>query len=130
MKKIESVLIVEDDPIASLIIQKRVSANPAIRQSQIFANGELALAHIKNALAADDDLPDLILLDINMPVMDGWQFLENCTGLRKLQQVPVVMLTSSIDPEDIAKAKTFPAVKGFFSKPLTRQHLDQIVGLL
>ncbi len=130
MKTLQTVLIVEDDPIAAMIVGKKVNAHPRIRQSRTCANGELALAHLKAALADGNALPDLILLDINMPVMDGWQFLAALAALPKPREVPVVMLTSSIDSEDMARARTFPAVRGFFSKPLSAPMLDQVLALV
>ena len=130
MKTLETVLIVEDDPIAALLIGKKVNTHPRIRHSHTCANGELALSFVNAALSAGDTLPDLILLDINMPVLDGWQFLEALATLPKPREVPVVMLTSSIDPEDMARARRFPAVKGFFSKPLSAPMLEQVLGLV
>jgi CheY-like chemotaxis protein len=130
MKTLQTVLIVEDDPIAAMIVGKKVNAHPRIRQSRTCANGELALSDLKAALADGGALPDLILLDINMPVMDGWQFLAALAALPKPREVPVVMLTSSIDAEDMARARTFPAVRGFFSKPLSTPMLDQVLALV
>jgi CheY-like chemotaxis protein len=130
MKTLETVLIVEDDPIAAMIVGKKVNAHPRIRQSRTCANGELALSHLKAALADGNALPDLILLDINMPVMDGWQFLAALAALPKPREVPVVMLTSSIDSEDMNRARTFPAVRGFFSKPLSTPMLEQVLALV
>ncbi|MBD0254105.1 MAG: response regulator [Cytophagales bacterium] len=130
MKTLETVLIVEDDPIAAMIVGKKVNAHPRIRQSRTCANGELALSDLKAALEDGNALPDLILLDINMPVMDGWQFLAALAALPKPREVPVVMLTSSIDSEDMARARTFPAVRGFFSKPLSAPMLDQVLALV
>jgi CheY-like chemotaxis protein len=129
MKTLQTVLIVEDDPVAALIIGKKVSMHPRIRHSHTCANGELALSFLEAALSDGNALPDLILLDINMPVLDGWQFLEALTALPKPREVPVVMLTSSIDAEDRTRAFTFPAVKGFFSKPLSAPMLEQVLGL-
>lgn len=130
MKILDTVLIVEDDPIASLIIRKRMSISPLIKESKIFANGELALAYIQSTLASERTMPDLILLDINMPVMNGWQFLEAFNSLQKPYHVPIIMLTSSIDPEDKEKAYSYQFVKGFLSKPFTTQHLEQILSIM
>lgn len=130
MKTLDTVLIVEDDPIAALIIRKKVEAHPAIRRSRTCANGELALSYLQAALAGGEALPDLILLDINMPVLDGWQFLAAFSALPKPREVPVIMLTSSIDPQDMARAHAFPSVRGFFSKPLSAPMLDLMVGLV
>jgi CheY-like chemotaxis protein len=130
MKQIENVIIVEDDPIASLIISKEIERHPRFILSMAFSNGKLSIDYIKSAFEQKGVLPDLILLDINMPVMNGWEFLDAFQNLERRKEVPVIMLTSSIDPQDIEKARSYKEVKGYFSKPLTNESLDQIVAII
>ncbi len=81
---------------------------------------------------APDNLPELILLDINMPVLNGWEFLDEFIALLpKLPvEIPVYMLSSTIDQADFDKAETYSVVKGFYSKPLTRENLVEIETLI
>ncbi|MDO7742963.1 MAG: response regulator, partial [Pedobacter sp.] len=72
------------------------------------------------------DLPDLIFLDINMPIMTGWEFLVEYEKLSINKMIPVYMLSSSIFQNDIDKAKTFPNVKDFMSKPMSNNQLINI----
>ena len=76
--------------------------------------------------------PDVILLDINMPVLNGWEFLEELIPqLDKFpNDLPVFMLSSTIDQADFDKAKTYSIVKGFYSKPLTKENLSEIESIL
>jgi len=73
--------------------------------------------------------PDLILLDINMPAMDGWEFLEKYKKMdtEHKGKIIVVMLTTSLLQEDIAKAKATPEISGFEHKPLTVDNLNRIL---
>ncbi len=76
------------------------------------------------------EFPDIIFLDINMPRMDGWEFLQEFEKLPDtiLNKCSVYMLTSSIDPNDIEKSKTYKTVKNFFSKPLTPEIFETFSG--
>lgn len=127
MQKIKNIIIVEDDPISRLLIKTLVNKNYEVDQCNTFVNGLEAMNNIKTILETNGQLPDIILLDINMPVMDGWQFLEEIIHLEKAKYIPIVMLTSSIDGEDEAKSKTYNNVKGYYYKPLNKISLSDIM---
>ena len=94
-----------------------------------FESATEALEVIKEMLnTSDSKLPQLILLDINMPVMDGWEFLDIFDQLpeNKTKDCKIIMHTSSIDPRDIEKAKTYKAVVDYMTKPLNLQSLSKI----
>jgi CheY-like chemotaxis protein len=130
MKKIDLIYIVEDDPIAVILAKRRIELHPQFGNCQVFANGEEAINYLQRVIAEADKLPNLILLDLNMPVMDGWQFLEKYVHQYPEIMAPVYILTSSIHPQDIARAKSYPLVKGFISKPLTQEVMDNIFAEL
>ena len=74
-----------------------------------------------------EEFPEVIFLDINMPVMDGWNFLENFANQVPLHAYTnIYMVTSSIDPADQEKVKKYPAVKVFITKPFSVESLEQI----
>jgi response regulator of citrate/malate metabolism len=77
-----------------------------------------------------DNRPDLIFLDINMPGMNGWEFLEEYNRLDKELQgrMVVIMLTTSVNPDDIEKAKKFDVVSGYKIKPLTQEMLEEVLN--
>ena len=119
LQNLQNIMLVDDDKVfinITGIILKRFNKELAI---QSYTNAAQALKILKDK----NNNPDAIFLDINMPDIDGWKFLEN---LEKMGiTTNVYMLTSSIDPSDMEKSKTFASVKGYFTKPLTRQVLTE-----
>tara|TARA_R110002050_G_scaffold180202_3_gene313815 strand:+ start:5850 stop:6254 length:405 start_codon:yes stop_codon:yes gene_type:complete len=113
------VWIVDDDLIARLLIKKRLQKEKFSTTIFEFENGEDALNAYLN-IDGQVAQPDLILLDLNMPVMDGWTFLESIgKHLREKLPLPTVaILTSSIDQEDRDQAKPYTNVISFLKKPL------------
>lgn len=128
MKKIDFVYIVEDDEIASFVIKLALESHASFSNNAIFQNGKIAIDTLSNTNL--EKLPDIIFLDINMPIMDGWEFLEEFSTLAMDKSISVIILTSSINPEDAEKAKTFKHVKGFLSKPLDLEKLNHVLELV
>ena len=124
------IYIVEDDPITSMITELLVSQHKLVGEVQKYMNGQAAFDKLQLVSQQATDIPDLILLDLNMPVMDGWEFLEAFSRLELEKPVCVCVLTSSIDPDDIEKSKMYKEVKGYFTKPLDGEMIDKMLGLL
>lgn len=129
MKEINLVYIVEDDAIASFVIKKIIEDHPSIKESVVFRDGQLAMEALLDLKNKCLSMPDLLLLDINMPTMDAWQFLDAWSHFNITNPIQVVILTSSIDPCDIAKAKTYKQVLGYFLKPFNQDKLNEIIKL-
>lgn len=127
---IKYITIVEDDPITTLIIKKMLEKSLEGIIIKDFKNGQEAYQTLIAEYQKNNTLPDLILLDINMPIMNGWEFLDAFQSYKKDKYVPVIMLTSSIDQEDIKKSRQYPKVKGYFSKPLDGEKIQEILGLI
>ena len=130
MKVINHIIYVEDDPITTRLVGMIIKQNKKILNATSFLNGQSAFDAIISNFELNGKLPDLIILDINMPVMDGWEFLEGMASYPQPNAVPVIILTSSINPVDIEKSRNYPRVRGFFSKPLTHENLDKITQLI
>ena len=111
------VYVVENDRISSVITALIVRKNLG-GHVQCYANGQDAFNELATAVWAAQNVPHLVLLDLDMPLMDGWEFLDALAGLLPAPPTTVLVLTSSIHPGDLARAAGYSAVKGFFTKPL------------
>jgi CheY-like chemotaxis protein len=124
MEKKFNFLLIDDDDIFNYL-SKRILLKSDVANSIIdFTNAKSALDFIKST----DSEIDIILLDINMPIMNGFDFLDSFIQLAN-KQISVYMLTSSIDDADMIKSLKYPCVKGYFSKPLTTDTIAQIYSI-
>jgi CheY-like chemotaxis protein len=130
----DMVLCVDDDPITLLLIKMIVAKTAFAKEIITAKSGDEAMSYFENLVVLhNQNYPKVILLDLNMPVMGGWEFLDNFTK----KDLPIVfkntkvfILSSSIDPLDIEKAKTYPIVIDFISKPITKEKLQQLMQTL
>jgi CheY-like chemotaxis protein len=127
-KKLTSVLLIDDDEPTNFFNQMIVEDSGCAQQVKAIQSGEEALEYL-SSISENDSSPDLIFLDINMPAMNGWEFLEQYKKLHPSSKgkVMVVMLTTSLFPEDKSKAEETPEVSGFENKPLTPEKLERIL---
>lgn len=127
MKKIDIACIIDDDPIFVYGAQALMQLTNFCNSMMVFNNGDEALRNLKVLLSAGEQLPDVILLDLNMPIMDGWEFLEEFTKIKTDKEITIFIVTSSIDPNDIEKAKTYSDVSNYIVKPVTAESLEEIL---
>lgn len=129
---IKKVLCVDDDTISLTISQLLLKRAGFAEEVDTVIDGSEALNYFEKIFSQSDTpaaiAPELILLDINMPVMNGWEFLQEYTFryLEKLPNTRIVILSSTIDPEDFALAKHYPVVIQFISKPLSTENLEEL----
>lgn len=132
MKLIKTIAIIDDDDIFVYITKKAVEQTNIVQQIKVFGNGKDAIDFFKENTDNPDLLPEIILLDLSMPIMDGWQFLQEYTKIKpKIQKkITIYIVTSSISPEDMKKAKSIDAVSDFIIKPITKDKLIEIIKKL
>ena len=124
MYSFDSIVLIDDDPINNLINKRLISKLDICPKVDEFLEAEKALYTIQ-AMGSDSHL--LILLDINMPVMNGWDFLNQYLEVCKVREDKIIVLSSSIDFQDRQKAEEFNCVSGFIEKPLTPDKLKNIL---
>jgi len=120
-----NLLVIDDDDINIFIIKKIVEKTGHNVSMVAKANGLMAIDYLKTTLG-QDNFPHLILIDINMPVLNGWEFLDAYAELNINKRVDMYMLSSSVYENDIEKAKTYLKVRGFISKPLSIERLIEL----
>jgi two-component system chemotaxis response regulator CheY len=129
MSKFKDVFVIDDDKIFHFIIKKLFLKNNIDVNPSFYINGLEAIEQIKEKIDHGDELPDLILLDINMPIMDGWQFLDEYKKTARLKddKTQIYLVSSSDSISDINKAKEYQdQIKDYFFKPMTLTDLQKI----
>ena len=127
---LKQILCIDDDPI-TLMLYKKVIEKASFSTEIITAqNGEEALRLFNELKYSKNEAkkPQLIFLDLNMPVMGGWEFLDHFTSVdyEEFNSISIIVLSSTINPEDLAKAKKYPAVIDFLSKPISTLMLENL----
>jgi CheY-like chemotaxis protein len=126
MQTIPLTYIIDDDPIFLVIAEKMLKKNPAFVDVKTFSDGQEGIQQLHSDIKQQKQLPTLILLDINMPVLDGWGFLEAYQKLPIAKGPKIFICTSSIDLRDRNQAKSYTAVSDMLSKPLTKEMVDHL----
>jgi CheY-like chemotaxis protein len=122
---LDCVLLIDDDEPTNFLNRMTLEQAGCARRIQIAESGWEAL----DFLQATNPRPDLIFLDINMPAMDGWEFLERYRNLPSAckADVVLVMLTTSLNPDDEQRTRAIPEVAGFEHKPLGQEKLENLL---
>ncbi len=125
-----NICVIDDDDIYQFTITKILSSIKMNKKILLFSDGEEALDFMIDNLYSDSELPDVIFLDINMPIMDGFQFMEEYVKLKpKLnKEITIYMVSSSVDPVDIAKAKSISDISDYIIKPIEVKQLKAIMA--
>jgi CheY-like chemotaxis protein len=123
--KLNCILFIDDDEPTNFLNKMVVEQYDCVREIHVVQGGQEALDY----LSGNSLRPDLIFLDINMPAMDGWEFLDlyrNLPGEKKAHIV-LIMLTTSLNPDDKKRTRHIPEVSGFENKPLVQSGLDDLL---
>lgn len=130
MNKPFIICIVDDDEIYKFTMRKTIEMNKLARKVLIFSDGEEALEFLTDNLGNNQDLPDVIFLDINMPIMDGFQFMQEYIKIKPRvgKKITIYMVSSSVDADDIEKANEISDIAGYLIKPIKASELNDIIA--
>lgn len=121
--------IVDDDEVFRMTAAHIIRKTSVGRDVLVFENGQQAMDHLKTHNEEADKLPDIILLDLNMPILDGWEFLEAYLPIKEqlAKKSTIYIVTSSIDKSDQEKAEKISTIKGYIVKPIRRENIEEMV---
>ncbi len=123
------IAIIDDDDIQHYLLTRIIDGHNLAESILTFLDGEKALQFLADNSSTNENIPDIIFLDNNMPIMDGWQFLEEYPSLecKIKKKVHIFMASSSVNPEDIERARNINQISGYIEKPIT---LDKLKGVI
>ena len=130
MKITSKTCIIDDDEIFVIVAKKIMKVGGFTDEVLNFKNGKEAITYFRENASNKAAIPELVFLDLNMPLMDGWEFLDQLEKLELTQEVKIFIFTSSIDPKDQKRSEGYQMVESFVEKPLTMQKLKTITDSL
>jgi two-component system, chemotaxis family, chemotaxis protein CheY len=130
MEQHKTIAIIDDDKIFHVLTRRILEKGGVADEILEFYDGQDALTYLKGNLGETSKLPDLIFLDIQMPFMDGWQFLDEYSSLMLTKPVVIYIVSSSISALDHERSRDYENVKGFIIKPFKREKIMEILNEL
>lgn len=127
MKKINLACIIEDDPTHVYITKRFLKRTGLVESILTCSNGKDAFDKLKAIISDGEQLPELILLDLNMPIWDGWQFLDAFKAIPSEKKINIYILTSSNSEADIERAKLYNIDSNYIVKPITLEKLQEVL---
>ncbi len=129
MSSIKLIAIVDDDEVHQFTLKKQIEFTKLAEEVRIFPDGEEAILFFEENAANPEMLPDVLFLDINMPIMDGWDFTSQYIQIKETlsKETAIFMVSSSIREEDIRRAKNIPEIADYIVKPISSQTLMNLI---
>lgn len=123
------ICVVDDDPIYQFSFGKIASMIEPSLSTQVYENGEIALNGLMAILESQEEIPEMVFLDLNMPVMDGWNFLDEFSKIHhdKGLSTKVYIVSSSVHQEDIQRSKQYDIVEEYLVKPVPKRKLEDLL---
>lgn len=122
------VFLIDDDDVFVFLTKKIIERSGTDVSLSVFSNGQEGIEYIKEIADKEDLLPDVILLDLNMPVMDGWDFLQAYQEIKFAKHIALYIVTSSISPYEVERAKHIKEVQEFIVKPIAKEKFIDIIA--
>jgi len=128
MSEIGLTYVVDDDPLYNFGTKKILEITSFTKQALFFLNGEEAWEDFQQRIENNDPMPDVILTDINMPLMNGWQLLDKIGSVSYDHPIKIFVISSSINQDEMDKAKKYDYVSDYIVKPLTLDKVKTLKG--
>ena len=128
IKKIPLMGIIDDDTIYQFILTSIINKNRLAENILSFSDGEKAIQYFMNNKTNSEKIPDILFLDVNMPIMDGWMFIEEYARIKKeiIKKTAIFMLSSSVNPIDIERAGKIAEISDYIIKPIKLEEVKRI----
>ena len=129
MNTLERLCVIDDDPVFTFLLRKMIEKEPVVSECFFFENGRDAINYLTESKDQETRLPELILLDINMPILDGWQFIDEYAKLKPqlCRGITIFMISSSTDTDDYDRAMKTGYIDDYIRKPIYAAELQKIV---
>ena len=120
--------IIDDNKIYQFMLTRIIKKNKLAEGIITFSDGEKAIQYLTDNRSNNEKIPDVIFLDVSMPVMDGWQFIEGYANIKTeiKKKIVIYMLTSSVDPVDIERASKISEISDYITKPIKLEEIKRI----
>lgn len=129
MNSVKNLLLIDDDEIFTFMTKRIIESTNLAEQIKIFENGKDAIDFLNSIVDKPELLPEIIFLDLSMPILDGWGFLEEYIQLKPRfgKKITLYIISSSVSPKDHERAKTYSEVSDFIIKPMTKEKFIDII---
>jgi CheY-like chemotaxis protein len=126
----KTIALIDDDDTFIYLSKRILNKIDNIKQIEVFANGLDGLNYLKLNIDNPTLLPEIIFLDLSMPIMDGWQFLDEFINLKSknLKKILIYICSSSISPYDISRAKSINEVTDYIIKPINKENFNKLIN--
>lgn len=128
IKKLPLIGIIDDDEIYKFLLTTIINKNKLAENIVTFSDGEKGIKYITDNKAINEKIPDIIFLDINMPIMDGWQFIEEYASIKTElnKKIVIFMLSSSVNPINIERARKISEITDYVTKPIKLEEVKRV----
>lgn len=123
------IVIIDDDEIQQFLLSRLINRHNLAERIMFFLDGEKALQYLSDNSSINRNIPDIIFLDIKMPIMDGWQFMKEYPSLEKKieKKIHIFMASSSVATIDIERARNINQISDYIIKPITLEKIKKII---
>ena len=120
IRKLPFIGIIDDDKIYQFTLMRIINDNKQAEKIITFSDGEKAIHYLTDNKSTNENIPDIIFPDVNMPIMDGWQFIDEYASIKTeiKKKIVIFMLSSSVNPIDIERASKINEISDYIIKPM------------